>query len=123
MNDTHTALDWLQTLRETVDQRDARAHLALVSENLRVYPPARQAPPVDYPLWAQRRREDIEQGRLTALAHTPPRFRVMALRRIVMQVEETLYFDNGLEETRAKQLILEKEADEHWRLVEEQIKA
>lgn len=126
MNDVqtapHTALNWLQRLRETVSQGDANAHLALASTALRVYPGA-QRKALDYTDWAHRRRDDIEQGRLTALTHTPPRFRTLALRRIVLHVEETLHFDNGRHEIQSKELILEKEPDEHWRLVEEQIKA
>lgn len=122
MTDTHTALEWLQRLRETVTAHDVSAHLALISESLRVYPTTRRTP-LDYTHWATTRRDAIEQGRLTALSHGTPRFRVLALRRIVMQVEETLHFADGQHETLSKHWVLEREADDHWRLVEEQIKA
>ncbi len=121
MTDTHTALEWLRRLRETVTSRDVPAHLALVSETLHAYP-ATRCTPLNYTHWATARRSAIEQGRLTALSHGTPRFRVLALRRIVMQVEETLHFADGQHETLSKHWVLERETDDHWRLVEEQIK-
>ncbi len=126
MNDTlevtqHIIEDWLQALRTSVEQHDLTAHMALVSKNARIYglPNHKE---IDYAAWKQRRKNEFDQDRLHGLVHKIIRIRLSLQRRIGFELEEHMLASDGKVFVILKDVLLEREEDDNWRVVEETIR-
>lgn len=112
--------NWLKQLTRSVETRDLTAHMQLISEQVKVYGlPGGQI--VDYSQWKKRRHTEFSQAQLLALGYRLINIKTIALLRLVFHVEETMQACNGMCVFIDKDIILELEADDHWRVVEERI--
>jgi len=126
MNDTlevtqHIVEDWLEAMRLSVEQHDLTAHMALVSKNVHIYglPNYKE---IDYDAWQQRRKNEFNHNRLQALVHKLIRIRLSLQRRIGFELEEHMLASDGKVCIILKDVLLEREADDNWRVVEENIR-
>lgn len=112
--------DWLEQLTRSVEKRDLAAHMRLVSERVQVYGlPGGQI--VDYRRWEKRRYTEFSQAQLLALSYRLLNIKTITPRRLGFHAEETMQACNGTCIFIDKDIILEREADDHWRVVEEHI--
>ncbi len=112
--------NWLEQLTRSVEKRDLDAHMRLVSERVQVYGlPGGQI--INYNQWKKRRYTEFSQAQLLALGYRLLNIRTITSRRLAFHVEETMQACNGMCVFIDKDIILELETDEQWRVVEENI--
>lgn len=112
--------NWLKLLTRSVETRDLAAHMQLISERVKVYGlPGGQI--VDYNQWQKRRYTEFSQAQLLALAYRLLNIKTSTPRRLGFHVEETMQACNGICIFIDKDIILERETDDQWRVVEENI--
>lgn len=121
IDDEATVRLWLDKIAHSVATRDLDAHMDLVSKNVQVYGvPGNEV--IDYSGWERRRRNEFTKGLLTRLSFGEPQMKVLGLRRIVFGVDEKMYGHDGRQILVSKEIVLEREEDEQWRVVEEQVR-
>jgi len=113
-------LNWLKRVSETVEKRDLAAHMELVSKNVRVYGiPNQQS--LGYQDWYRRRHNEFKNNRLANLSYKNLKIKTISLRRLGFQITEIMQATGGLQIQIDKQILLEQEEDNQWRVVEETI--
>lgn len=112
---------WLDSMSKSVAMRDLEKHMALVSPYVKVYGVPGRAT-IDYEGWRLRRKNEFENNLLTRLSYKVVRIKTQALRRLAFQVEETMAARNGKAVVLDKDIMLELEPDDKWRVVEEKIR-
>jgi len=116
----HIAEDWLNALSESVLNKDINAHMRLVSKNVQVY----GIPNMDtlnYQQWLYRRDNEFLNNKLLSLKYKIIRIKNDQLRRLGFEVEEQMIAADGSAVIISKDILLEREEDENWRVVEEKI--
>ncbi len=114
-------LNWLDRMSESVKQRDLDAHMELVSKKVLVYGiPNRET--LGYNDWKQRRRNEFNRQRLASLTYSNLNIKTITLRRLGFEVTEIMQATTGQKVQLEKEILLEQEADNAWRVVEETIK-
>jgi len=116
----HIAEDWLNALSDSVQNKDINAHMQLVSKNVQVY----GIPNMDtlnYQQWLYRRDNEFLNNKLLSLKYKIIRIKNDQLRRLGFEVEEQMIAADGNAVIISKDILLEREEDENWRVVEEKI--
>lgn len=112
---------WLSNITETVKTKDLENHMKLVSKNVMVYGmPCGKT--LNYTDWRNRRKSEFKRGLLKDLAYNNLKIRTFGLRRLTFDIQEIMDGTNGDMAIINKQVILEQEQDNKWRVVEETIK-
>lgn len=112
---------WLSSITETVKDKDLKKHMGLVSENVVVYGMPR-GKTLNYADWYNRRKSEFQRGVLKDLSYHNLKVKTFGLRRLIFDIEEIMDGTNGDMAIINKQVVLEQEQDEQWRVVEETIK-
>ena len=111
---------WLEEMTQSVANKDLNAHMELVSKNVRVYGvPGHEV--INYQRWLVRRRNEFEKNLLASLIYSLKNVKTIALRRLAFNVEEIMTAVSGQAIWLNKDIILEQEKDDKWRVVEEKI--
>ncbi|HKK04448.1 MAG TPA: hypothetical protein VKA50_01195 [Gammaproteobacteria bacterium] len=119
--DTATVKHWLDRIMHSVATRDLDGHMALVSKKVQVYGvPGNEV--IDYRGWERRRRNEFNKGLLMRISYGEPQVKIMGLKRISFNIEEKLHAHNGHQVVVNKDIVLEREDDDQWRVVEEQVR-
>ena len=116
----HIAEDWLAALSESVKEKDINAHMRLVSKNVHVY----GIPGTDdlnYQNWLYRRHNEFLNNKLHSLEYKLIRIKNDQQRRLGFEVEEQMISTDSRAFIINKDILLEREEDENWRVVEEKI--
>ncbi|VAW97599.1 hypothetical protein MNBD_GAMMA22-2303 [hydrothermal vent metagenome] len=118
----NTAQDWLAAISKTVKLRNIHAHMGLVSKSVRVYgiPGVNTITYID---WRKRRQTEFEQDLLEELSYDFIRIKKITTKRIHFLAIETMTARSGNSFEIYKDIIIEKEYDGIWRVVEEKITA
>lgn len=111
---------WLDDMKRSVQAQDLEQHMALVSKRVQVYGLPRQEV-VDYTKWHNRRRNEFHTERLIAMHHGAIKVKNLGLVRLAFNVDQTLISSEGLVYIINKDIMLEKEEDGVWRVIEETI--
>lgn len=112
---------WLSTITETVKARDLEKHMDLVSENVAIYGmPSGKT--LSYADWYTRRKNEFKRGLLKSLTYNNIKIKTIGLRRLIFDIEEVMDGANGDMAIINKQIILEQDLEDKWRVVEEVIK-
>ena len=114
-------LKWLNRMSESVKKRDLDAHMGLVSKKVLVYGIPNQES-LGYYDWKRRRRNEFYQNLLANLTYSDLNIKTITLRRLGFEVTETMQAITGQRIHIDKEIIIEQEADNEWRVVEETIK-
>ena len=113
-------LNWLSELSESVKDRDLERHMALVSKKVQVYGlPSEKI--VDYRGWLRRRKSEFKRNILSGISYKDLSIKTITLRRLGFQITETMLAHNGQQVIIQKEIMLEMEEDNNWRVVEETI--
>lgn len=113
-------INWLTRISESVKNRDLDTHMGLVSKRVRVYGIPNQEP-LGYQDWYRRRRNEFANNRLASLSYSNLNIKTITLRRLGFQVTETMRSTDGPQIEINKDILLEQEEDNQWRVVEETI--
>ena len=112
---------WLSNVSESVKDRDLERHMDLVSEEVVIYGmPSGKT--LNYADWYARRKSEFSRGILKSLAYNKLKIKTIGLRRLIFDIEEVMEGVNGDLAIINKQIILEQDLDQAWRVVEETIK-
>ena len=114
-------LNWLNRMSESVKKRDLDAHMGLVSKKVLVYGLPNQES-LGYYDWKRRRRNEFYQNLLANLIYSDLNIKTITLKRLGFEVTETMQAITGQRIHIDKEIIIEQEADNEWRVVEETIK-
>jgi hypothetical protein len=112
---------WLNNMSKSVAMQDLEKHMSLVSQHVRVYGVPGQKT-IDYDGWRMRRKNEFDKDLLARISYKVVRVKTQALRRIAFQVEETMAARTGQAVVLNKDIMLELEPDDKWRVVEEKIR-
>lgn len=120
MSEQDIIYKWIDNMSKSVSMQDLEKHMSLVSRHVRVYGvPGRD--PIDYDGWRLRRQNEFSNHLLTRLTYKVVRIKTQALRRLAFRVEETMTANTGQAVVLDKDIMLELEPDDKWRVVEEKI--
>lgn len=114
------AEDWLAESARTANARDYAAHMDLVSRRVQVH----GVPGFDvigYDDWARQCRHEFATGLLQRVAYEGCKVRVMTPGRVMFKTIETVEGTDGTVNVNPLEVLLEKEADGKWRVVQERI--
>jgi len=112
---------WLSNIAETVASKDLDKHMDLISENVMVYGmPSGKI--LNYADWRKRRESEFKRNLIKNLAYENLQIKNFGLRRLIFTIQEIIDGTNADMAIINKQVILEQEQDEKWRVVEETIK-
>ncbi|MFV2059744.1 MAG: hypothetical protein ACC653_03610 [Gammaproteobacteria bacterium] len=115
-----TAEDWLTAISKTVELRNIHAHMGLVSKTVRVYG-VPGADTIAYIDWRKRRQTEFEKNLLKKLSYDFIRMKKITSKRLHFIAIETMSGMSGESFEINKEIIIEKEYDGIWRVVEEKI--
>ena len=112
---------WLSNITETIEAKDLNAHMDLVSENVAIYGmPGGKV--LSYADWRSRRQSEFKRNLLKSVTYGNLKVKTFGLRRLIFDIEEIMDGSNGDMVIINKQVVLEEEQDNKWRVVEETIK-
>ena len=113
-------LNWLDRLSDSVKKRDLDGHMGLVSKKVLVYGVPDQES-LGYYDWKRRRRNEFYKNRLASLTYSELTIKTITLQRLGFQITEVMQATTGQKVQIEKEIILEHESDNEWRVVEETI--
>ncbi len=116
----HIAEDWLKAISNSVKNQDINDHMRLISKHVHVY----GIPGIDtlnYQQWLYRRHNEFLRNRLFSLQYKIIRIKNDQQRRLGFEVEEQMMATEGKVYIIHKDILLEREEDDNWRVVEEKI--
>ncbi len=116
----NTAEDWLAAITRTVELRNIHAHMGLVSKSVRVYG-IPGADTIAYIDWRKRRQTEFEKNLLKKLSYDFIRMKKITSKRLHFIAIETMSGMSGDSFEINKEIVIEKEYDGVWRVVEEKI--
>jgi len=116
----HTIHAWCMNMTSSVLQQDLDAHMQLVSTNIKVYGMPGNGV-IDYAGWKIRRKHEFASKELLVLNYRNIRLITSTQRRLTFNVTETMVGKDGKMVILDKNIVLEKETDGQWRVVEENI--
>lgn len=112
---------WLSNIAETVASKDLDKHMDLISENVMVYGmPSGKT--LNYEDWRKRRESEFKRDLIKKLAYDNLQIKNFGLRRLIFTIQEIIDGTNKDMAIINKQVVLEQEQDQKWRVVEETIK-
>ncbi len=112
---------WLSNIAETVASKDLDKHMDLISENVMVYGmPSGKT--LNYADWRKRRESEFKRNLIKNLAYDNLQIKNFGLRRLIFTIQEIIDGTNKDMAIINKQVVLEQEQDQKWRVVEETIK-
>ena len=111
---------WLKAVSKSVAEHDIDGHMDLVSHNVQVYGLPSGAT-IDYQGWKKRRQSEFKRGLIHNISYNKPHIKNIALKRLIFEVQEITDASNGETLLLDKKIVLEKEHDGKWRVVEETI--
>lgn len=117
----HTIQAWCMAMSSSIKERDLDTHMQLVSPHVQVYGiPGNGV--INYKGWEARRKFEFENGELLLLNYQGIRLITFTPRRATFNTTETMIGKNGKMVLINKNIVLEKEQDGQWRVVEEKVK-
>jgi len=112
---------WLSNITETVKTKNIKKHMELVSKDVAVYG-LPNGKTLNYTDWKKRRQSEFERGLVKNIKYDKLCIKNFGLRRLTFQIEEiTDGVGNELLIVN-KEIILQQEKDDQWRVVEETVK-
>ena len=118
--DSRVAQDWLAELARTANTRDYAAHMNQISKRVNVFGvPGIEV--VSYADWAAQCKHEFESGLLKCVAYAGMKVVAMTPGRLMFKTYETVEATDGTVNANGVEIILEKETDGVWRVVQERL--
>ena len=116
----HIAEDWLNAISDSVHKKDINDHMRLISKHVHVYGiPGIES--LNYQQWLYRRHNEFLHDKLHSLQYKIIRIKKDQLKRLGFEVEEQMIATTGKAYIINKDILLEREEDDNWRVIEETI--
>lgn len=113
--------NWLDSMSNTISTRNLGEHMDLVSKNVQVYGnPSKEI--INFMGWQKRRNNEFEKNSVVCVTYSSVKIKTIAQRRIIFNVNESIAGTDGRILLMNKDVTLEREDDEQWRVVEENIR-
>ena len=111
---------WLNEVSRTVAAKDLNAHLDLISRNVKLTGmPGFDL--IDYASWANQCQHEFTNNLIRSVAYNGLQVRATTVNRIMFKTLETVTVTDGSRNAQGIEVLLEKEADSKWRVVQERI--
>lgn len=117
----HDIQKWLSNLSETAKNHDFEKHMDLISKSIATYGMP-NGEVLNYIGWQRRRKNEMQSGLLKNLSYDKLCIKNIGLHRLIFKIEEIMDGLNGDHITIHKEIILQLEDDDKWRMIEENIK-
>ena len=114
------AQEWLDALARTTNAKDYEAHMDLISKEVKVYG-VLGFEVIDYNDWAKQCKHEFEQGLLQRVSYEGMKVRTLTPGNVMFKVKETVEGSDGTVNGQRVEIILRKEADGKWRVLQERI--
>jgi len=113
---------WQEAMSSTIGERNLPAHMELISKKVEVFGnPSKEH--INYAGWYKRRKNEFENQTVICVSYANTQIRTITLRRIIFNVNESIVGIDGRIITLNQDVVLEREDDEQWRLVEQNIRS
>ena len=116
----HIAEQWLTQAAETAAQKDLSSHMGMISKRIRV-----QGVPgfenIDYAIWYEQCQHQFEHSMIKSIAYKAFNLISATDSQITFTVFETVVGSDGTLNEQIVEMLLEKEEDGIWRLVQERV--
>lgn len=113
--------DWLDKMSSTIAGKMLPEHMELVSKKVEVYGNPRKDT-INYMGWYKRRKNEFEKNSVVCVSYSGLKIKTIAQRRIIFNVNESIAGTDGRILLMNKDVTLEREDDDGWRVVEENIR-
>lgn len=114
--------EWQEAMSRTIGERDLPNHMELISKKVEVFGnPSKDH--INYAGWYKRRKNEFEKQSVICVSYANTRIKTITLRRIIFNVNESIVGTDGRIITLNLDVILEREDDDKWRLVEQNIRS
>ncbi len=111
---------WCMNMSASIKQRDLDAHMQLVSPKVQVYG-VPGIGVINYKHWQARRKNEFRNNELLLLNYQDLRLITSTQRRLTFNTIETMIGKSGKMVVLDKNIVLEREEDGQWRVVEENV--
>lgn len=113
---------WQEVMAQTIADRDLSNHMELISKKVEVFGnPSKEH--INYTGWYKRRKNEFEKQTVICISYANTRIKTITQRRIIFNVNESIVGTDGRIITLNQDIILEREDDDQWRLVEQTIRS
>lgn len=113
---------WQEQMSKTIAERDLPNHMELISKKIEVFGnPSKEH--INYAGWYKRRKNEFEKQSVVCVSYANTRIKTITQRRIIFNVNESIAGTDGRIITLNQDVILEREDDDKWRLVEQNIRS
>jgi hypothetical protein len=112
---------WLSNITETIKSKDLKKHMELVSKDVVIYG-LPNGKTLNYADWKKRRKNEFKHDLINSIKYDKLSVKNFGLRRLTFKIEEITDGANNALLVVNKEIILEQEDDNQWRVVEETIK-
>jgi len=120
--ETQVIYHWQEAMSKTIGNRDLPGHMELISKKVEVFGnPSKEH--INYAGWYKRRKNEFEKGSVICVSYANTRIKTITLRRIIFNVNESIVGTDGRIIMLNQDVILEREDDDQWRLVEQTIRS
>jgi ketosteroid isomerase-like protein len=118
---SRVAKEWMEALARTANEKDVEAHMDLISKEVQVFGmPGIEV--IDYNDWKAQCQYEFEQGILKRYSYEGINTLLMTPGRVVFETRETVEGNDGTVNTMDVEIVLAKEHDGKWRVIQEQVK-
>ncbi len=114
--------DWLALRASTANDKNLSEHLNLISKNVRLLG-VPDFDVIDYDNWARQCKADVASNALKDVAYEGADILSAAEKRIIFQTLETVRANDGTTLSNRLEIVIEKESDGQWRVIEERVLA
>jgi len=120
MKDSTVAREWLEASARTANAKNYDAHMDLISKKVQVFGvPGFES--LGYEDWAKQSKHEFESGLLKRVSYAGMKVQVMLPGRVMFKTTETVEATDGSVQTHGVEIVIEKEPDGKWRVVQERI--
>jgi len=120
--ETQIIYKWQEAMSRTIGARDLSNHMELISKKVEVFGnPSKEH--INYAGWYKRRNNEFEKQSVICISYANTRIKTITQRRIIFNVNESIVGTDGRIITLNQDVILEREDDDKWRLVEQSIRS
>lgn len=114
------AEQWLKEIVDTVSARDYQSHMALISKRVSLHGmPGFET--IGYDDWFKQCQHEFENGIIKSIHYDGFKLVAATEERIMFKTFETVTATDGTVNPQGVEILLEKEADGKWRMVQERI--
>lgn len=114
------ARTWLDAVERTARELDYEGHMSLVSRRVQVFgTPGFDV--IDYDAWARQSRHEFDQCVLAGVQYRGLKVVVSQPERVMFRTVERVEASDGAVNEHGLEVLLEKEGDGEWRVVQEKI--